>query len=149
MTAKTGSIEAGALAHLEKFIDKELQTWAKRFPFEFYEEICRLKKWPPTYALRRPSLIGRYTNDIVYSRLAPGVLDELRRKNPVVPEKGRRRHKHHQWLTPDIGHPKLGQHLAAVIALMRVSSSWDVFKRNLKVAFPKSGDQTALEFGND
>ena len=27
---------------LEKFIAKELQPWTKTFPYEFYEQICRL-----------------------------------------------------------------------------------------------------------
>ena len=130
---------------LEKFIDKELRRWTKTFPFEFYQEICRLKGWPSINAVRRPSVIGRYTNDIVYDRLAPGILDELKRINPVQPS-GYRRHKHHQWFTPDIGHPKLREHIAGVMAVMRLSATWDGFRRNLYKAFPKPGDQSALDF---
>ena len=123
---------------LERFIAKELQPWTRTFPVEFYENICRLKKWPAPYAtIKRPSLIGRYTNDFVYDRLAPGVRDELRRVNPVVPETGRRRHKHHQWFTPKLGHPKLQQHLAGVMALLRIATSWDDFKRKMDIAFPR------------
>ena len=76
-------------------------------------------------------------NDIVYARLAPGVLAELQRINPVLPEKKRRQHKHHQWLTTDIGHPELQQHLWAVVALMRAASSWNIFQQSLNRAFPK------------
>ena len=141
--------EERALASiLEKFIAKELQPWTKTFPFEFYEQICRLKGWPSVYAVKRPSLIGRYTNEIVYERLAPGVLDELKRINPVTPS-GYRRHKHHQWFTPHLGHPKLKEHLAGVIALMRVSSSWDVFKNNIRKAYIKPGEQMLLDFDPD
>ncbi|MCH7752817.1 MAG: hypothetical protein IH898_11760, partial [Planctomycetes bacterium] len=50
---------------------------------------------------RRPGVVGKYTNDIVYERLAPGVLDELRVRNPTD-HKGRRRAKHHQWLSRDV-----------------------------------------------
>ena len=63
---------------LEKFIDKELQPWTRTFPYEFYEQIYRLKGWPGPDGHKRSPLIGRYTNDIVYERIAPGVLDELR-----------------------------------------------------------------------
>lgn len=49
---------------------------------------------------------------MLVSRLAPGVLAELRRKNPVVNDRGRRKHKHFQWLTDDMGDPKLKQHLS-------------------------------------
>ena len=122
---------------LERFIAKELQPWTRTFPFEFYTEICRLKGWPGANAIRRPSVIGRYTNDVVYERIAPELLKELQERNPVLPESGRRQHKHHQWFNRDYGHPKLLQHLAAVIALMRNVSTWDAFKRSLDRVFPK------------
>ncbi len=129
---------------LEKYIAKEFQSWTKTFPLEFYEQICRLRGWPNIYASsRRPSVIGKYTNDIVYERLAPGVLEELRNKNPALPAGGRAK-KHHQWLTPDMGHPKLREHLSAVIALMKASSGWKSFQRNLTKALPKQGEQTLL-----
>ncbi|WP_442886434.1 P63C domain-containing protein [Candidatus Binatus sp.] len=38
---------------------------------------------------------------------------ELEVRNPI--ESGRRKAKHHQWLTEDIGRPALAQHLYAVI----------------------------------
>ena len=96
-------------------------------------------------AVKRPSVIGRYTNDIVYDRLAPGVLAELQRLNPVIPDKKRRLHKHHQWLTPEMGHLALQQHLWAVIALMRAATSWHVFRRNLDRAFPKQYQTLSLD----
>ena len=55
-------------------------------------------------------------------------------------ESGRRRGAHRQWLTEDVGHPALAQHLHAVITLMRVSKSWPQFKLMLDVAHPKRGD---------
>ncbi len=137
--------EERALSHiLERFVAKELQPWTRTFPFVFYEEICRLKRWPSIYSVKRPAVIGRYTNDFVYERLAPGVLEELKRKNPVLPN-GYRRHKHHQWFTPDLGHPKLREHLSGVIALMRISSSWYGFKKNLQKAYPKPDSQLYLD----
>ena len=129
---------------LEQLIAKNLNPWTITFPFEFYEQICRLRGWPSVNAIQRPSVIGKYTNDFVYDRLAPGVLEELQRINPVLPDIGRRRHKHHQWFTTDIGHPKLQQHLHGVMAIMRISNSWDVFKRNLKKAYPKPGETKVI-----
>ena len=122
---------------LEQYITKDLQPWTKTFPIEFYDQICRLREWPSFLAIQRPSVIGRYTNDFVYSRLAPGVLEELRQRNPVDPTTGNRPAKHHQWFTRDHGHPKLEQHIHAVTAIMRISSSWEVAKRNIHRAFPK------------
>ena len=121
---------------LEKFIAEELQPWTRTFPYKFYQEIFRLKGWPGPNGVKRPSVIGHYTNDIIYSRIAPGVLKELRKKNPVQPTGGRK-NRHHQWFTPEPGHPKLKEHLAAVTALMRASLNWNAFQRNLERAFPK------------
>ena len=132
---------------LEKFIAKELQPWKKTFPYEFYEEIFRLKEWDGPNGEKRPSIIGKYTNDIVYARVAPGVLDELRRLNPSVPGGGRK-WRHHQWFTPEPGYIKLNQHLAAVIALMKASTNWEQFRRNLKRAFPQLRDQLDFDFGD-
>jgi len=120
---------------LEKFVAKELQGWTRTFPIEFYENIFRLQNWPfNPKSVRRPSVIGHYTNNIVYKRLAPGVLKELRQKNPIVD--GRRKHKLFQWLTGDVGHPKLKSHIDGVLALMRVSDTWEEFKKLVKKAYP-------------
>ena len=124
---------------LEKFIAEELRPWTKTFPYAFYKEIFRLKGWPGPYGHKRSPLIGRYTNDFVYERLAPGLLQELKQINPRLPS-GNRPHRHHQWFTPDFGHPKLKEHLAAVIALMKASPNWTIFKRNINRALPKMVD---------
>jgi len=128
---------------LEKFIAKELQPWTKTFPYEFYEQIFRLKDWSGPDGVKRPSVIGHYTNDFVYSRLAPNVLDELRSLNPRLPS-GHRSNRHHQWFTPEFGHPKLKEHLVAVIALMRAAPNWDSFLRSLQRAFPRYGETMSL-----
>lgn len=129
---------------LEKFLEEELGKWAKRFPDEFYKHIFRLRGWDyDPDSVSRPQIVGKYTNDIVYSRLAPGVLDELRERTPRD-DQGRLRTHYHQWLTKDVGHPKLQEHLAAVIALMRVSNDWGTFMRLLNRAFPQLGSNLQL-----
>lgn len=128
---------------LEKYIAKELVAWSKTFPDEFYKEIFRLRGWEwRGMQINRPSCVGTLTNNVVYSRLAPGVLDRLKKINPRV-DTGRK-NKHHQWLTEDFGHPALKQHLVGVLALMRASSSWSAFERMLARSYPKPGDQPEL-----
>ena len=128
---------------LERIIAKDLQPWTKTFPYEFYLEIIRLKGWPNIYAIKRPSVVGHYTNDIVYERIAPGLLEELRNVNPTLPT-GRRKHRHHQWFTPELGHPLLKEHLAAVSALMRAAPNWNAFQRSLARAFPQMNSNLPL-----
>lgn len=128
-------------AILDKFFRDHLAKWAKTFPDEFYEHLFKLKGWQyQPLSVKRPSVVGHWTNDIVYARLAPGVLTKLREKTPKD-HKGRRRHKFFQWLTDDYGHPALKQHLSNVIFLMKAYTKWDQFYRALQRAAPKYGDR--------
>ena len=111
---------------------------AKTFEPDFYGEMFRLRGIPFTGSPKKPGYIGHLTNDLVYQRLAPGVLEELRRLNPPD-EHGRRRRRHHQWLTPELGVPKLHIHLAQVTALMKAEDKWEVFKRKLDRVLPAFG----------
>ena len=120
---------------LEKFISKELVTWARTFPLEFYQQIFRLRNWKfEPENMQSPRVLGKYTNNIVYARLAPGVLVELKKKNPV--QDGRRKHKHFQWLTGEIGHPKLLAHFEGLKIIMRDSETWDEFLGKLDRHYP-------------
>lgn len=131
-------------ALLDKYLLQEHAAWAKRFPDEFYRQMFRLKGWQfPTPGGARPGVVGKYTLDIVYERLAPGLVEELREKNPKN-ETGHRKSKHHQWLTDDVGHPALTNHIHAVMGLMRASRTWEMFKVLLDAAFPKKGTQFRL-----
>lgn len=129
---------------LEKFIAKELQKWTKTFPDEFYQNMFELNGWQynPS-SVKRPGIIGKYTNDLVYERLAPGVLTALQERNPKD-LKGRRKYKHFQYLTPEEGMQELKQHLWALIGLMRVATSWRKLKEMVERAFPKIGETQQL-----
>ncbi|MEZ5337927.1 MAG: P63C domain-containing protein [bacterium] len=121
---------------LEAFIAKELMPWQKRFPDEFYQEMFRLRRWTPNaVANRRPAIAGKLTNNVVYERLAPGVLDELRSRTPRD-TKGRLKEHFHRRLTGDIGHPALRAHLEVVIALMKISPDWKTFIKHLDKTKP-------------
>lgn len=124
---------------LEAFIAKELQPWVKTFPDEFYEEIFRLRDMSfPKDRVKRPQYFGHITNDIVYKRLAPGVLEELKNSVPKTPS-GNRKHRFFQKLTPDYGHPKLREYLSSVITIMKLSDKYDDFKAKLDRVHPKYG----------
>jgi hypothetical protein len=92
--------------------------------------------------------VGKYTNDLVYARLAPGVLDELRRKNPST-EKGYRKHRHFQYLTPEIGHPALSRHLYELLGMARASESWERFYRLADRTFPRVNTNLLLPFEDE
>jgi hypothetical protein len=98
---------------LEAFVQKELKPWVHTFPADYYRELYRLRglAYPPK-GNKMPRYFGVLTNNIVYERLAPGVLAELRRITPRD-DKGRLKDHLHRRLTDDVGHPKLLQHLGA------------------------------------
>ena len=129
---------------LEAYIAPELMGWAKRFPDSFYEEMFRLHGWDyDPESVARPSVVGKFTNTYVYEQLPPGVINELRSVNPKD-DQGRRKNRHHQFLTDQVGHPHLERQIAATTTLMRAAEDWPNFKRMFARAFPKSGDQTEL-----
>jgi hypothetical protein len=131
---------------LDRYIAKEMLPWAKRFPDDYYQELFRLRGWQyRPMSVARPKFVGKLTNEIIYDRLPPSVKDELQKRNPTDPDTRRRQHRHHQFLTDDLGLPHLEKLLAGVIALMKASPNWGTFMRLFTRAFPKRGDQLELE----
>lgn len=133
-------------ALLDKYLLQEFAKWAKRFPDTFYKEMFRLRGWVyPSVSGGKPGVVGKYTMDIVYQRLAPGLVLELEVRNPKE-DGGRRKATHHQWLTEDLGLPALSEHIHAITGLMRACDDWDQFKRMLDRSFPIKGNQLPLRF---
>lgn len=128
---------------LKAYISEELLPWQKKFPDLFYKEIFRLKKWDFTVngIQNRPSVIGTWTNNLIYKRLPKGVLKELKKNTPIN-EKGKRKHRYHQLLTDDIGNPHLQQQLTSVITIMRLSKDWPDFEQK----FGQLYGQTSIDF---
>ena len=137
---------------LEEFIAKELRPYIQTFPDEFYEQLFRLRGLNfPKDSVQRPRYFGHLTNDIVYSRLAPGVLDKLRELTPKR-EDGRRKHTFTRRLTDEIGIQKLREHLSSVVTIMKLSDDYDAdfmdkldrihprWDKTLKLPFPDDGN---------
>jgi prophage antirepressor-like protein len=126
------------------FLRPKLGAWAKRFPDEFYWHIYRLRGWTwRDMEVNHPQVVALYTIDFIYERLAPGLLMELEKHNPAD-TKGNRKARHHQFLTEDIGHPALAQHLYAVLCIMRVSQTWDQLTLALDRYHPRQGRNLLL-----
>lgn len=129
---------------LEAFIASELQPWIQTFPTDYYRELFRLRGLDfPSSSVKRPQYFGVLTNDIVYKRLAPGVLEELRRVTPRNDD-GRPKAKYFQSLTSNTGYPKLREHLGRVVMLMQLSKDYDDFKLKLEQFLPIHTPQLSL-----
>ncbi len=135
---------------LDKYLTDEYAKWTKTFPDEFYKELFRLKgmPYPPSDSGKKPGYVGHWTNYIIYSRLAPGVLSELKKKNPRRPS-GNRARKYFQHLTKEYGHPEMKELLSNSIFLMKSCSEWDDFDEKLNRAKPQFGKTLALDLSID
>ncbi len=120
---------------LEEIISEKLRRWVKTFPSSYFKELCRLRNVPYRADMRLPQYFGHLTNNIVWKRLAPGVLKRLEDLNPRA-ESGHRKTKHFQWLDEAAGDPRLYRHLGAVVGLMRISSDYDQFIGHLNTVAP-------------
>lgn len=109
--------------------------------------IYRIIKKPDT-----PSVVGRYTNNLIYKRLFPSfpseIIEELGKLNPLT-RPNTRKFRHHQWFEGNSGLPLLKQHIYAIVILMKSSSSWVNFERAVKRVFPIRGDQNELDLDDD
>lgn len=152
----TGYQEERAKDELQRFLSMYLSdeklAWAKMFPDEYYKHLFRLWGWSYSpMSVKRPKLVGKLTNQLVYEKLPKGVLDKLREVNPVKNQNTYRRGAaHFQYLSAELGQPDLRDHILQLIAIMRVSPNKDVFLRNFARAFPSpDGEQLRLDIDED
>ena len=131
---------------LERFIAKELQPWVKTFPDKYYEGLFRLRGLEfEKDNVRRPQYFGKLTNNIIYKRLAPGVLEELKKEAPKT-KTGNKKGALFQKLTSELGHPKLREHLASVTTIMTLSDNYSDFMSKLDTVHPVYGQTMQLNF---
>jgi len=122
---------------LNAFIAKELQPWTSTVPLDYYQELFRIRGIEHFDCnVKRPWHFGHITNNILYSRLAPGVLEELKRICPRN-EKGQLKHRYFQQLTANTGYLKFTQHLASVVSIMKLSDDYNDFMQKLDKIHPK------------
>lgn len=130
---------------LEAFVAKEIQPWVKTFPADYYEQLFRLYGYPfppegkPQW---RPQFFGTITNEVVYNRLAPDLLPELKK----AASKAEKKAKLHQWLTHELGHPRLREHLASIVTLLKISRTPEQFKQLVDQVHPRFGDSLSFDF---
>lgn len=135
---------------LNRYLLDEAKTYMVTYPLELYKQWFKLNGWTwrPENAQKRPGIIGKWTNEYIYSRLAPGLLKELQVKNPKN-EKGYREHKHFQFLTDEVGEPRLREFFGGLIALARATNKWRTYVSMVNKAYPKYGDTIQLNLDFD
>jgi len=134
---------------LNAFIAKELQPWTSTVPLDYYKELFRLRGIENFDCnVKKPWHFGHITNNVLYSRLAPGVLEELKRVCPRN-EKGALKHRYFQKLTENTGYLKFTQHLASVVSVMKLSDDYNDFMEKLDRIHPKRSMDELEEIEGD
>jgi hypothetical protein len=119
--------------YLKKFLSESLVRWARTFPNDYFKHLCRLKGVDLRPDMRLPQYFGHVTNDLVYRRIAPGLLRALKERRT---ERGRPSNKLHWWTSDELGHPALLLHLGTVVGLMKIHTNYDDFYAQLDTIAP-------------
>lgn len=135
---------------LRAYISEELLPWQKRFPDIYYKELFRLNGWDYTVngIKKRPSIIGKWTNTLIYEELPHGVLDALKKKTPKS-EAGNKTARYHQSLTPDVGEPNLSAQINKIVTLFKLSDNMRELWFNFKKLKEREVGQLSLPFTFD
>lgn len=125
---------------LSKFIREQRGIYIKTYPDDFFEAVFKMRHltWSLAAKGKKPQYFGHLINNYVYSRIAPGVLTELRRVNPKDEVTGKRKGKFTEFIDDVFGHPKLKEHLMILTALAKAAGyNWTNWDRLVNRALPK------------
>lgn len=138
---------------LGMYIAEEMRPWIKTFQEDYYQNIYKLMGWDWSLFTsgqykNHPQIVGKITNDIVYKKLPVGVLKELDKLNPKD-EKGRRKNRHHQFLSESHGFRELISHLGkiSVIAQMYGFGDYKKAKAHLDSILPDQREGSQMTLG--
>lgn len=138
--------KAGEFATIIKlFVAPEMREYVRKFPPEYYELICKLRKVPyDPQSVKRPAYFGHLTNNIIYNRLAPYIWKELKSKasKSLTVSKPHL----HRFLTEDIGDPRLREVIITNIAVMKLSDDWFDFIKKIDKVLPPYNKTLPLPF---
>ena len=136
---------------LERYISKELAKWVHTFEPTFYEQLYRLRGWDRDHRQsKRPGCVAKYTVNLVYDRIHPDLLKELKQtREEWEMNGGKRGGKLFQFLTVVEGHPRLKQHLEGVTMVMRFSRNWNEMMERMDEAYPRINQTLRIPFPPD
>jgi hypothetical protein len=127
--------------YLRKFLAENLRRWVRTFPGDYFKHLCRLKGVPLRPDMKLPQYFGHLTNDLIWRRIAPGLLRALKERRS---ERGNPRNKLHSWTSEELGKPELLLHLGTVVGLMKINTDYEKFYAQLNQVAPVYPDSPTL-----
>lgn len=119
-----------------KLLSNERRPYSPLFPnsVPYFSEIYRLNGWghldPKNY--NKPSIVGKWTNEMIYGRFPKEILPALQYLNPFTGKF--RKDKHFQYLTEE-GQQFVVQYRDETIEIMKKCSDWYEFRQKLHDAY--------------
>ncbi len=127
--------------YLRKFLAEGLRRWVRTFPGDYFKHLCRLKNVALRPDMKLPQYFGHLTNDLIWKRIAPGLLKALKERRS---ERGSKSNKLHSWTSEELGKPELLLHLGTVVGLMKIHNDYEKFYAQLNQIAPMYPDNPTL-----
>ncbi len=127
--------------YLEKFLSESLRRWVRTFPGDYFKHLCRLRNVPLRPDMKLPQYFGHITNDLIWRRIAPGLLRKLKERRS---ERGNPSNKLHSWTSEELGKTELLLHMGTVVGLMKIHTDYDKFHAQLDQIAPIYPDNPTL-----
>jgi len=127
--------------YLKKFLSENLRRWVRTFPGDYFKHLCRLKGVELRPDMKLPQYFGHLTNDLIWRRIAPGLLRALKERRN---ERGSPSNKLHSWTSEELGKPELLLHMGTVVGLMKLNSDYETFHKQLDAVSPIYPDTPGL-----
>lgn len=122
------------------FLLKEAAKWVKTFPDSFFFNIYKMRGWTWALTNKHPAIVGQWINDLVYKRLAPGLVDEFSKIN-LKNMNGNRSTKNHQFIKNEYK-TMLNDLFAKIDAIAKLANyDWNTFIDMLDKVAPKYPDK--------
>jgi hypothetical protein len=126
---------------LAKFLSENLRKWVRTFPSDYFKHLCRLRGVDLRPDMKLPQYFGHLTNNLIYRRIAPGLLRKLKERRV---ERGKLSDKLQQWLSEDIGVREVLVHLGLVIGQMKSHDNYEGFEKALDKIAPVYAESPGL-----
>ena len=114
-------------------MSENLRKWVRTFPADYFKHLCRLRGVELRHDMKLPQYFGQLTNNLIYRRLAPGLLRRLKERRE---ERGSKSNKLHSWLSEDVGLRDVLVHLGQVVGIMKLHTNYEKFERRLNMVAP-------------
>jgi P63C domain len=119
--------------YLKTFLAESVRRWVRTFPASYFKELCRLRNVELRQDMKLPQYFGHLTNNLVFRRLAPGLVKRLKERRE---ERGNPSNKLHSWLSGDVGYPEILIHLGTLVGIMKLHTDYDTFEKQLNLVAP-------------